>query len=83
MITTMKERWDQYRSACYPDGCSAVQEKECRQAFYSGALSLFAITTSEVTELSDDDGAKALEVISREIEAACREYVKSNFSRSN
>jgi len=75
--------WESYRKACFPDGCPAIQEKECRQAFFAGALSFFGIMSTDVTQLSDDDGAHALEVLRVEADAVLREYSVSNFSKGN
>lgn len=34
----MQDAWRGYRDACYPDGASAIQNRETHQAFMAGAL---------------------------------------------
>ena len=75
--------WESYRKACFPDGCPAIQEKECRQAFFAGGLSFFSIMSNEIALLSDDASAHALEGLRAEADAVLREYSISNFHKGN
>lgn len=35
---SVEQEWEQYRDTVYPDGISAVQNKECRAAFVGGMM---------------------------------------------
>jgi hypothetical protein len=67
---TIQSEWEGYRDSCYPQGLSAIQEKECRQAFFSGAL-LILHRTSEIS------GSAAEASAIREIEALYRELIEA------
>jgi hypothetical protein len=82
-ISTMHSKWEDYRDSCFPQGVSAVQEKECRQAFYAGALSFFTIMSSEISEPANDPATSQLEKLRREVVGVLKEYTNSNFSGSN
>jgi hypothetical protein len=83
-ITTLQSSWEKYRTACYPDGITAIQDKECRQAFFMGALCLMGIMNAEVATIEDlDKAAEEMEKLCKEAHAECGEYAKSNFSPNN
>ncbi len=37
-MKTLQEEWREYRDKIYPEGISGVQNRECHQAFFAGAL---------------------------------------------
>lgn len=71
----MQDEWRAYRDACYPDGTDAIQNRECHQAFFAGALSVMNALTGPVTQLSDEEGVKAVEKLSVEIRGVCNARV--------
>lgn len=58
--------WIAYRDACYPDGCSALQAKETRQAFFAGATAFF-LQTMRATELPKEQAAASIQALEMEI----------------
>jgi hypothetical protein len=65
---TLQQAWHEYRDACYPQGCSAEQNRECHQAFMAGAL----IGLKEVCDAADcPDDAEA--EVARHIGQLCQE----------
>lgn len=73
----IEKSWREYRKACYPEEIPKVQECECRQAFFSGALITIklclGISNSEL--FSEEEAGKILQDMMQETESACRERV--------
>ena len=66
-IPTLQEEWRKYRDAVYPQGTSAVQNRETHQAFFAGALVVFELMR-KCSELPDDDEAMAaMATVKREV----------------
>lgn len=65
-MKTIKAEWEEYFAACYPDGAPAAQCRECEQAFYSGALSLFELIRG-LHDRSDDDAVIQLTSLHRQL----------------
>lgn len=58
--------WVKYRDDCYPDGIAAVQEHECRQAFFAGA-SVAVLRLKDLADLDEKAAVHALECIFHEL----------------
>lgn len=66
MIGVTIEAWfDDYAARVLPEGCSEIQRRETKRAFYAGVASLL-IAQKQITDLTDDEGMAALEKIERE-----------------
>lgn len=65
-MKTMQESWVEYRDKIYPKGISGVQNRECHQAFFCGAL-VIADTLNEVTTLPDNEAEAALKKLIGEV----------------
>lgn len=82
-MPTLQQKWIEYRNACFPQGVSGVQEKECRQAFFAGAFSFFNIMSNNIALLDDDPAAHELEKLRKEAHGVLAEYTVSNFAKGN
>lgn len=58
-MKTLQEEWQEYRDKIYPDGISGTQNRECHQAFFSGAF-VFATALNEIAALPDGEAEKRL-----------------------
>lgn len=70
---TLQELWKQYRDAAYPKDIPADQNRECHQAFISGAfaaLSEWVMISARV--LNEDEAARQLGLLLHEAEEWCR-----------
>jgi hypothetical protein len=65
-VTTMTEEWRKYRDACYPQGASATQNRECHQAFFAGALCALKATEA-ICELPGDNALAEANKLWREV----------------
>lgn len=72
---TIQELWREYRDLCYPDGMPAVQNRECHQAFFAGAMCILTYQTG-ITVLDDDEAMKVLGRVQREVEGVCAHMAK-------
>lgn len=68
-MQTLNDQWHAYRDACYPDGTTATQNRECHQAFMAGALAMTNLLQTAIDESPNDDAkaAIAVEKIHREL----------------
>lgn len=67
-LATVKLWWANYRRHCYGDGpLNPVQEKETRQAYYSGMLDLLGLTVTMADQLPEDEAEAELNRIRKEI----------------
>jgi hypothetical protein len=71
-VKTIKERWERYSKACYPEGMQPFQEAQLHQAWFACAFEMLACVTAEVAALPDDDAVQALKVLQNEAEQTCR-----------
>lgn len=60
--------WDDFAARVLPEDAPEVQRVEMRRAFYAGVASLL-ITQKKLADLTDDEGAAALDKIEREYTA--------------
>jgi hypothetical protein len=82
-MMTFKEHWLKYRIACYPNGCSSQQERECRQAFMSGALVILGPIMEEVGALPTQLACAVLAKITEDVLEECKNHRDSTFVRAN
>lgn len=61
-VKSMTDEWRSYRDACYPQGMSAIQNQECHQAFFAGALCAMTamVVASKLPEGQDVKASAAL-----------------------
>lgn len=57
MANTINNEWKKYRDAVYPEGISGTQSRECHQAFFAGALTMYSLM-SEASALPEDEAVK-------------------------
>ncbi|MDX1951475.1 MAG: hypothetical protein SFY81_04785 [Verrucomicrobiota bacterium] len=69
---SFQNEWKNYRDQVYPGGTSDLQNKECNQAFFAGALSLL-VRMEEVSMLPGAEAIAALHAIRSEIIQVNRE----------
>lgn len=62
----MSAEWRTYRDRVYPQGTAAIQNKECHQAFFAGALVTMGKMT-DIAALEEDAAVLALEKLHKEI----------------
>lgn len=64
---TLKEAWAEYQANIYPQGITKVQQVECSQAFYAGALIMFHLMSGiTALPLTEDEQANKLETVRQE-----------------
>lgn len=69
-MKTLQEEWRAYRDAVYPKTISAVQNKECHQAFCSGAFVAIKLL-DELSNLPEDQAVAELRKLSAEAVELC------------
>ena len=67
-MKTLQDDWKIYRDACYPKGCSAIQNKECHQAFFAGALMALNASVALSVGTDEEQAAKAFGLLIKEAE---------------
>lgn len=78
-----QQTWLDYRKACYGDApLPESQERETRQAFFSGALVAFA-TVSEISALPEQVAVAVMDGFYKELMEGCAEISKANFRKNN
>jgi hypothetical protein len=70
-IKTMQQWWREYRDACYPKGLSAIQNRECHQAFFAGALCAIN-SMNALSELPEDNAVAELSKLTAECVEICQ-----------
>lgn len=79
----MQVEWRKYRDACYPDGIGAQQNKECHQAFFSGALVIAKhILEIAVNEKTDEAAETKVRKLFTEVSSTIAEIVKTQNQRN-
>lgn len=70
-MRTIADQWASYdREVLLPAAVGEVQRTETRRAFYAGASALFALVSGlGIDDISEDQGADELEVLSQELQA--------------
>lgn len=64
----MQKAWAHYKALCVPEFASKAQVDATKQAFYAGAVSLFA-DLSSIAALSESDGKQAVNDLKSEFAA--------------
>ena len=67
----MKERrfqaaWEEFKTQCYPDGMSPVQHQQVRNAFYAGAIVMYALMI-KLPDMDEEEGQKYHDAIMDEM----------------
>lgn len=70
-MKSFQDQWREYRDRVYPEGLSAIQNRECHQAFFAGAL-VALYNCMALADLKDDMAEKKLCSILGEVEAVCK-----------
>ena len=67
-MTTLQDEWREYRDKVYPNGTNAIQNKECHQAFFAGAMMAFKAMNlaAESNNEAEADAVKMLESLEAE-----------------
>lgn len=76
MTPTIQSEWENYARHCYPHGMVPIQEKECRQAFFSGALVMLRLTSEISGVYSEDDAIGQIGQLQRELVEAGKAFSK-------
>jgi hypothetical protein len=72
-MNTMQEAWRDYRDRCYPKGIEGIQNRECHQAFFSGALVAIEAMMDISNNTTDDSKAvKAVDRLLSEVLSVCQ-----------
>ena len=66
-----QDKWKEYRDACYPQGCVPIQNRECHQAFFAGAL-VMARLMDEIAKLPQDLAIANLRKLTTEALQVCQ-----------
>lgn len=74
-MTTLNEKWKEYRDTCYPKGCHPVQNKECHQAFFCGALLAMELMIERSKKLPEEQAEKDVEALMTEAMQTCKSSV--------
>lgn len=82
-MKTLEEHWITYKTACYPNGIPSHQERECHQAFFSGALIALNDIVASCSELSEEQAYNTILKLIEEAEAKCIEYVARTHAEHN
>ena len=53
--------WQSFESQCVPTGAGAVQRRETRMAFYSGACAIFGLITGPLADMNEDETCAAMD----------------------
>lgn len=69
-MKTLQDQWKQYRDSVYPQGITGIQNRECHQAFFAGALIALGLMT-ELSALPEDTAVVELEKLMREGRETC------------
>lgn len=80
-MKTMAEKWLEYRDLIYPQGVSAVQDRECELAFMAGGITVYTAML-KAGELSDREAARALKRLEAELMSYARRKVVSGRERN-
>ncbi len=76
-MSTIQFEWEKYRNTIYPEGISAIQERELEQAFFSAALFVIGVTLEAAT-LPDKQG----EIVLRNIYCEAMEYAQNKIENA-
>ncbi len=76
-MPTVKDGWDSFLRAVFPEGCSPLQEKVMKESFYAGAQQMAHISITVASLLPDteegaDQGVEHLE--------SCRQELRDFFN---
>lgn len=70
-MTTLQQGWQDYRNKVYPKTISPIQNKECHQAFFAGALTTILLM-HQAGQLPDAQAESALARLQAEAQQACQ-----------
>lgn len=73
---TLENEWNKYRRACYPKGCTKLQETETRQAFFAGIVVLYDLLDRAIAaypEEEDPTATRLMEGWKAEAQGVCQE----------
>lgn len=79
-ILTLEEEWKRYMDTLYPEGVSDLQERECKQAFFAGAINYNCMLDKIADNMGEEEGAPLFQKLQEEMRAYCQsraEYFKS------
>lgn len=74
MSNKIQAEWNKYCDAIYPDGTSAIQQKECCQAFFSGAA-IALEQCSALASLPEDKAVAQLKELFDEVMAKLESFL--------
>ncbi len=68
---TVARQWDLFSKCLYPIGMTPEQQRQIKQAFYSGAWIAFTLA-AKISELPEDTAVAEMEKVFQEAESFCR-----------
>lgn len=81
-MKTLQDQWALYRDTVYPNGLPADQNRECRQAFFSGAfVGLVLVQEAAAKELSAEESFQLIESVICEAQSACQGFIDKVMDR--
>jgi len=79
---TLQDEWQKYKQACYPQGITANQNRECHQAFFAGALVALQSVKTIANALPEGHAAAAVGALMMEAELVTGAHV-ANLKKRN
>lgn len=80
-MKTLQQEWLKYKESCYPEGITETQNRECHQAFFSGALTAMNLVV-EASALPMNEAWKEIRRLADEATDACMSKVQANEARN-
>lgn len=77
LLNLLEKSWLQYRNACYPPAkgpISEIQERETRQAFYSGMLQGTTLLLGGIRELEPKEAMEWMKDLSQAMVEGCAQF---------
>ncbi len=69
-----QDAWNSYLKMCYPMGVVAEQERQLRQAFFSGFYNNFLIFTRMVANLPEMEAMNCISLMNQSLDAEVTKY---------
>lgn len=76
-MKTLQDHWREYRDKVYPEGISAIQNRECHQAFFAGAMVALVTADKAASTLTEDEAVKTLQSMAKEVMEVCEFRLKT------
>lgn len=70
-MKALQQHWQEYKDSVYPGELPAVQNRECHQAFFAGALAGMA-EMKAISELPEEEATSAIKKLFNETAGICQ-----------